>query len=244
MSAERRRCSGARQRRGYLPAILRLAAFYVSPGEIEPDMREAANWYRRAAELGDRQAQCVIAELLCDGSAGGVNLPEAARWFRAAADQGHPAAAYHLAGLCQLGLGIARDGEQAARWYLAAAQRGLREAFVKVADFCDDRTRRRRRGQSRQVAAEGGRQRRPMRKIATGREIADGRGVCGRFGRSRALPARCPRGRTSRSLALARPSLLRAVWRRGRPDQSNGVLRQGCRERRSRSAISAWLSPP
>src|SRR5205085_11204980 len=41
----------------YLPAILALADFYTRGGSVEPDLREAAFWYQRAAELGNVQAQ-------------------------------------------------------------------------------------------------------------------------------------------------------------------------------------------
>ena len=40
-----------------MPAILALAEFYSRGAHVEPDLREAYVWYRKAAELGDARAQ-------------------------------------------------------------------------------------------------------------------------------------------------------------------------------------------
>ena len=68
----------------------------VRGGHVEPDLREAYIWYRRAAELGDARAQFIVGRLSATGAGVAANLRELARWFLQSAKKGDPLAAITL----------------------------------------------------------------------------------------------------------------------------------------------------
>ena len=57
----------------------------------------AAEWFRKAAEAGQPEAQFKYGMCLRDGSGVPQNLQAAAEWFRKAANAGYPEAAQELA---------------------------------------------------------------------------------------------------------------------------------------------------
>jgi len=86
--------------------------------------REAAAWYKRAADAGSADGHANYAQCLRDGRGVPRSAVEAARHFRYAADRGHAAAATAL-GLANLhGEGVTRDVAKAFRFFTAAAGAG------------------------------------------------------------------------------------------------------------------------
>lgn len=93
---------------------------------------EAVWWYRRASELGHRDAQFRLGQLL----EGRAKKPEdnavAVAWTRSAADQGHPDAQYDLARKFANGLGVPLDKGLAVSWYERAAAQGHLAAQIQL----------------------------------------------------------------------------------------------------------------
>jgi TPR repeat protein len=90
----------------------------------EPDMTQAAAWYRRAAEATLDWGQYNLANMLLRGRGVTRDLPQALAWFRRAADQGH-AKSMNLTGrILEEGWVGPIDELAAAAWYRWAADGG------------------------------------------------------------------------------------------------------------------------
>jgi TPR repeat protein len=102
-------------------------------GEVVPkDAVEAAKWFRRAAELGNADAQVQLGLMY----GGGYGVPnddvEASKWFRKAAEQGHVRGQLGLGAGYQKGRGVPKDEAEAAKWYRKAAEQGNAEAQLRM----------------------------------------------------------------------------------------------------------------
>src|SRR5262249_59993469 len=81
----------------------------------------AAQWYRRAADQGDQEAQWQLGRLYSAGQGVPRNEVEAVSWYRRAAAQGDPEFQWQL-GLKYLhGLGVPPDIVEAYLWLSLAA---------------------------------------------------------------------------------------------------------------------------
>ena len=103
--------------------ILERAKMYDNAGDYE----HAAEWYRKAAELGDTESQYRIGHMYSVGMGVPELEDEAVKWFSIAANKGHAEA--------QFGLGIHyycdrddRDYEKAFRWLKKAYDQGTTDA--------------------------------------------------------------------------------------------------------------------
>ena len=76
-------------------------------------------WNRMKAELGDADAQYLLAESLRP-----EDVAAAVPWYRRAARQGHVAAQTMLAFLLANGIGVPPDPGRAVSWYRRAAAKG------------------------------------------------------------------------------------------------------------------------
>lgn len=87
------------------------------------DARQAATWYRKAADQGNISGEIHLADLYRDGS--GKTFPrdivQAAQWYRKAADQGDPGAQGTLGILYSYGQGVPHDDVEAYFWLDLAA---------------------------------------------------------------------------------------------------------------------------
>ncbi|MDR7308528.1 tetratricopeptide repeat protein [Rhodoferax saidenbachensis] len=80
--------------------------------------------YRKAAELGDAQAQYVVAQQYATGVGVFKDPSVAVSWYKLSAEQGH-AEAQSALGACYLaGVGVASDFPQALEWLQKAAEQG------------------------------------------------------------------------------------------------------------------------
>ena len=98
--------------------------YYVGRDSIEQDYTKAAEWYRRLAKLGDRNAQTSLGLMYARGYGVEKNMTEAHRWWNFAAVQNDPGAQYNLGLTYVQGEGVAVDPARAARWFREAARRG------------------------------------------------------------------------------------------------------------------------
>ena len=91
---------------------------------VRQDYKEAASWYRKAAEQGNASAQFHIGQMCDIGNGVPQDYEEAASWYRKAAEQGDALAQIHLGFLYDHGQGVPVDMVQAYKWYSLAAATG------------------------------------------------------------------------------------------------------------------------
>jgi len=89
---------------------------------VKQDYREAARWYRKAADLGDPIAQYNLGVMCRSGQGVPQNNSEAARWYQKAAEQGDPDAQKNLGDLYRRGEGVREDARTAVSSYQKAAK--------------------------------------------------------------------------------------------------------------------------
>jgi len=99
---------------------------YASGNGVTRDLKQAAEWYRKAAEKGDTSGEVHLAALYRDG---GKGLPRdmayAAEWYRKAAEKGDVTAQATLGVLYSIGQGVPHSDAEAYYWLdLAAAAKG------------------------------------------------------------------------------------------------------------------------
>ncbi len=78
-------------------AQLMLGIMYAKGVDLDLDFKEAAKWYRKAADNGNAQAQFYYGSLLVIGNGVSRNGEEALKWFLQSAEQGYAEAQYQLA---------------------------------------------------------------------------------------------------------------------------------------------------
>jgi TPR repeat protein len=84
------------------------------------DIVNAMRWYRKAAELGNAEAQTRLAYLLDNSE----ENAEALEWYQKAVDQGYPDAFYGLAVMYAAGEGVPKNDTKAFDLFLQAANSG------------------------------------------------------------------------------------------------------------------------
>lgn len=94
---------------------------------LSEDCSLAMQWYIKAAEQGNVEAQYNLAHLY-HSKEDLVNFPEALKWYKKAADQDLPAAKYRLGEMYYRGQGTIKDVEQAATWLYNASKDNVPEA--------------------------------------------------------------------------------------------------------------------
>jgi len=87
---------------------------------------------REAAEQGEADSQCALAQCYLDGCGIRKNPQNAILYYRKAAEQGNAEAFYGL-GIChEEGSGVENDPNEAVKWYRKAADMGHANAQVKL----------------------------------------------------------------------------------------------------------------
>lgn len=110
---------------GDAAAQIQLADLYATGGATKPDYKQAAAWYRKAAEQNNTAAQVHLADLYRDGRGVPRDMAQATDWYRKAAELGDASAQGTLGILYSVGMGVQRDDVEAYYWLsLAAAVKG------------------------------------------------------------------------------------------------------------------------
>jgi len=111
-----------------------LGVLHLRGRGVPRNPREAANWFRRAADNGNPAGEVEYAIVLFNG-AEGVTADEAtaARYFWRAAAKGNAIAQNRLARLYVAGRGVPKNAIEAAAWHLVAAGQGLTDPWLDQA---------------------------------------------------------------------------------------------------------------
>lgn len=113
-----------------------LAGCYLEGKGVEKSEKEAVNWYRKAAEGGNRKSQFMLGACYEKGWGVKQDNEMAAIWFRKAAENGLPVAQYRLGIRYFDGDGVEKDEEKALAWLRKAAEGGDEDAkkALKILD--------------------------------------------------------------------------------------------------------------
>jgi TPR repeat protein len=109
-------------------AQFNLGFMYDNGQGVQQDFKQAAAWYRKAADQGNAHAQCNLGVVYENGEGVQPDFKQAAAWFRKAAEQGDAAAQYNLGKMYRMGKGVQQDSKQALAWYRKAAEQGVANA--------------------------------------------------------------------------------------------------------------------
>ena len=104
--------------------MIATAAPWSSPRR--QDYREAAKWYRFAAEQGDALAQESLGVAYVNGQGVAQDYSEAVKWFRLGAEQGNAEAQNNLGAMYAKGRGVTQHYLRAYMWLNLAASSKLR----------------------------------------------------------------------------------------------------------------------
>jgi len=111
-------------RAGIVSAQVKLAGCYAEGRGVRVNRRQAAKWYRAAAERGNVTAQCHLGRCYEKGWGVKKSELEAVEWYRKAAVQGDPYGQFLLGVAYECGVGVKRDYKQAVELYQRSAEQG------------------------------------------------------------------------------------------------------------------------
>jgi TPR repeat protein len=100
-----------------------LGQMYYRGRGVGQDDREAATWFRRAADQGDTTAQFFLGGMYSEGRGVPQDYKEAARWYERAAVQGDGQAQYNLGVAYARGEGVTQNLVKAHMWFNLSAAR-------------------------------------------------------------------------------------------------------------------------
>lgn len=113
-------------------AFYEIGARFTEGRGVPVDLKTAATWYQRAADLGHAPSQYRIANFYEKGSGLERDLDAAKKWYQLSAEQGNASAMHNLAVL-YAAAGAVPDYDSAARWFDRAAEVGVRDSQVNLA---------------------------------------------------------------------------------------------------------------
>jgi TPR repeat protein len=105
---------------------------YAKGRGVRQDYKAAADWYRKAADQGNPNAQTNLGVLYAEGRGVPRDDTVASTWFRKAADQGNGRAQYNLGIIYSNGGGFLHDDTAAEHWFRKAADQGVPGAEKKA----------------------------------------------------------------------------------------------------------------
>ena len=94
---------------------------------IQHNYLDIFKWYRKAAEQGHAEAQCILGDCYQQGIGVKKDPVEAVKWYRKAADQGNADAQYELY-VCYFNGDSVEEFAEGYKWLRKAASQGLAEA--------------------------------------------------------------------------------------------------------------------
>ncbi len=109
-------------------SALLLAHIFADGLGVHQDAQQALLWQRRAAELGDIQAQLDVANMYATGRGAPLDPREAVQWYQRAAERGSAQAQFELGRVLVAGTGVPPDPAQGRQLIEQAAASGSSDA--------------------------------------------------------------------------------------------------------------------
>jgi len=103
---------------------------------VAKDQVEAVEWYRKAAEQNNAEAQFNLGICYDNGRGVTKDLVEAYKWYRKAAQQNYAKAQSNLGFCYDNGEGVAKDQVEAVKWYRKAAEQNYAQAQFNLGIHC------------------------------------------------------------------------------------------------------------
>lgn len=120
---------------GNLNAQMKLAELYeYGYRTVKPDLNKSFSLYRKAANLGEKEAYAKVGEFLLTGKAGERNYPAALENFLKAARMGDAMSQFNAGYMYEKGVGCKRSIDRAMDLYEEAAINGLPKAMIRLAN--------------------------------------------------------------------------------------------------------------
>jgi TPR repeat protein len=107
----------------YPPACIALGEMFEVGEGMKQDSEAAAQWFEKAAKLGDAQGSLHLGVHYLRAKEG-HDFKQAAAWFKRAAEQNEPEAEYFYARLLLGGKGVEQDRPEAMVWFGRASAHG------------------------------------------------------------------------------------------------------------------------
>jgi TPR repeat protein len=104
--------------------MLDLGDNYYEGIGVNQSFTEAVKWYRKAAEMGNADAQCELGDCYSDGHGIEKNDHEAACWYFKSARQGNATAQLRIGFCYYFGKGVTQNYKEAVKWYCKSAEQG------------------------------------------------------------------------------------------------------------------------
>ena len=109
--------------------------YYFKGLGVPKDNVKAAEWHKKAAELGNSNAMFNLALCYYNGDGVPQNAETAIEWYKKAAELGNSNAMYNLALCYYNGDGVQKSAETAVEWYKKAAELGDSTAMNNLANY-------------------------------------------------------------------------------------------------------------
>ena len=99
------------------------------------DKAKAVEWYTKAAEQEDADAQSKLGWCYYNGDGVVMDKAKAVEWYRKAAEQGNAYAQYNLGKRYYNGDGVVMDKAKAVEWFTKAAEQGYARAQNRLREL-------------------------------------------------------------------------------------------------------------
>jgi localization factor PodJL len=109
-------------------ALFEIGSRYAEGRGTKADLKAAAKWYEKSADLGLAPAQYRIGNFYEKGIGVDRDVTKAKTWYQMAAQQGNAAAMHNLAVLFAVGVDGPADNDSAALWFEKAAELGVKDS--------------------------------------------------------------------------------------------------------------------
>lgn len=114
-------------------ALFEIGARYTEGRGVAPDLSEAANWYKLAADRGFAPAQYRVANLFEKGTGVTRDIEKALSYYRQSAEAGNASAMHNLAVLHASGANGEPNYAEAVEWFKKAAEHGVSDSQFNLA---------------------------------------------------------------------------------------------------------------
>lgn len=106
--------------------------YYYGFNGVSQDYAKAAKYYRKAAELGDGDAQMRLGYCYTAGKGVEKDYTEAVKWFCKSAEQEYSYAQFNMGWAYEFGQGVEKNLAEAKKWYQKAAAQGHIQAQEQI----------------------------------------------------------------------------------------------------------------
>lgn len=114
-------------------ALFEIGSRFTDGRGVDIDLKQAAQWYRAAAERGLAPAEYRLANFYEKGQGVERDIDTALEWYKKAAGQGNVSAMHNLAVLYAMGRDGTPDYSEAAGWFRKAADHGVKDSQYNLA---------------------------------------------------------------------------------------------------------------